>query len=265
MTGPPLDAHRRRAYPPPARGGSARRDFERFAAAFGLLAIATAAACAPLAAEDDWTIHPAGSGAQNGTVFEDVVEIERALILATAPDRPVWVVFDWSAQEREGRFSGRGVLRAQDPYRVRLDLFGPRGEGYLTAAVVERDLRLPRGVEPGAVPPVPMLWGVMGVFMPPAEAQLMGVDREGDRTRLRYAKDSQRWTFEFEDERLRAVDWREDQRRRQSIELRGLDDSGLPREVVYRDWAEYTELTMRLDEVDHVEPFSPEIWDPGAP
>ncbi|NIP78984.1 MAG: hypothetical protein GWM90_07200, partial [Gemmatimonadetes bacterium] len=64
-------------------------------------------------------------------------------IARTAPDRPLRVRFDWRILDGEARFSGEGVARIEPPYRARLDLFGPQGEGYLSAALVAGELRLP--------------------------------------------------------------------------------------------------------------------------
>lgn len=184
---------------------------------------------------------------------------------ATAPDAPLRIVFDWSARERDAHFTGRGAARVQKPYRARLDLFGPRGEGYLSAAVVNGELRLPPAIPPAAVPPAPLLWSVLGVFHPPVGAHLVATERAGDRLRLEYAEGRDRWRFELLAGRLRSAEWTRADGARQTVSLKGDASFGLPKEAVFRDWAAFTELTLTLDEVEHVEPFPPEVWTPGTP
>lgn len=243
-----IDAHGRPGY---TRGVRGRRG------ALAAFAAVVCLACAP--------VHGQAPGPLTGPAAEQAREDVARLVKATAPDRPLWIVFDWTAQEREGRFSGRGVARAQDPYSARLDLFGPRGESYLTAAVVESELRLPPNLAPEMVPPVPVLWAVLGVFLPPTGADLVGVTSNGDDQRIEFARGDERWRFDFVGDRLRSVEWRAGRGERRTVELRGEGPFGLPNEAVYRDWAAFTELNLKLDEVEHVEPFSPDVWDPGAP
>lgn len=192
-------------------------------------------------------------------------ELETEAIRATAPDSPLHVIFDWSAREPDARFTGRGVARIQGPYHARIDLFGPRSEGYLSAAIVDDDLRIPPSVSPADIPPVPLLWSVIGVFRPPPGATLSGTLREGTTTRLTYEQEEGTWTFRFEEGRLRHAEWNRAGGYRYTVELEGRDAFGLPRRVVYRDWAAFTELTLELDEVERVEPFAADVWTPGQP
>ena len=106
--------------------------------------------------------------------------LESAATAATEPKQRLRIVFDWTLQERDAKFSGSGAIRAESPYHVRLDLFGPRGEGYLSAALVDWDLRLPPGAPQDLLPPPAMLWSVFGVFRPPQGAQLVST-KTGDR------------------------------------------------------------------------------------
>ena len=195
-----------------------------------------------------------------------VRQFEVEAVPATAPDEaPLQILFDWNVREPDERFSGRGAARVQGPYRARLDLFGPRGEGYLSAAVVDGELRLPPSVSPAAVPPVPLLWSVLGVFRPPAGATLVGTRRDGSTTRLEYQSDDGRWSFRLEDGRVRRAEWNRADGHRYTVELEGQAPHGLPKKAVYRDWAAFTELTLELDDVERVESFSPDIWTPGGP
>src|SRR5690606_6986051 len=184
---------------------------------------------------------------------------------ATAPQRTVQILFDWSVRERDARFSGRGVARVQPPYHARLDLFGPRGEGYLTAALVQGDLRLPRAAQDAPVPPPPLLWSVLGVLWPPAGADLLSTERDGAVVRLEYGAGEERWRFRLEGGRLLFAEWLPADGGRHTVELRPGDGSGPPREARYRDWAAFVELVLTLDSVEDAPPFPPEIWTPHVP
>jgi len=191
--------------------------------------------------------------------------LEQEAVAATAPEAPLQIVFDWTAREREARYTGRGAARVQQPYRARLDLFGPRGERYLSAALVDGELRVPTGVARDLVPPPALLWSVLGVFTPPSGATLAASDEREGRIRLEYrGAAGDRWRFEIVEGSLRTAEWIESDRSRHTVELSGDAPAGLPRVAVYRDWAGFNELTLRLDEVEHVEPFPPELWEPGA-
>jgi len=191
-------------------------------------------------------------------------DLEREAVQATAPDRPLRIIFDWTVRERDARFQGQGAARVQDPYRARLDLFGPRGETYLSAAVVDGEIRLPASVSPSVVPPAPLLWSALGVLRPPVGTTLVGTARDGDRVRLEYRDAGGQWRFELVAGRLRRAEWIRSDGARQTVELKGEGAFRLPREAVYRDWAAYTELTLTLDEVEPVDAFPPETWSPQA-
>lgn len=191
-------------------------------------------------------------------------EVEREAIEATVPDRPLRVVFDWRVLERDARFTGKGVARVQPPYHARLDLFGPRGESYLSAAAVDGELRLPPSVSMAAIPPVPLLWSALGIFLPPQGARLVVATRDGEKSRLEYEDNGARWRFELVGNRMRKAEWVRPDGARATVELKGNGPFGIPNEAVYRDWAAFTELTLKSDEVESVGPFPPEIWRPDA-
>ncbi len=184
---------------------------------------------------------------------------ERA-VRETAPDRPLRVIFRWRALDGRARFSGQGVARIEGPYRARLDLFGPRGEGYLSAALVEDRLRFP-GEPDAVVPPPAMIWSALGVVRPPEAAVLQGTRRRGTTVELYYQTGEGRLRFTLEEGRLRTAEWRRD-RGRMVVELAD-DVHGLPGRAAYRDWANNTELHLELETVEEVEPYPPEIWTPG--
>lgn len=185
---------------------------------------------------------------------------ERAVVQANAPERPLWIKFDWDAREREARFTGQGAARIDAPDFARLDLFGPRGESYLSAAVMEGEIILPASEAAAVVPPPALLWGALGIFQPPAGGELTASVRDHGRLRLDYQDGAARWRFDFEADRLRRIEWIGSDGGRKTVELKGEASFGLPREALYRDWAAFTELKLKLGEVESVDSFPPETW-----
>lgn len=180
-------------------------------------------------------------------------------------DGPVRVVFDWSLQEREGRFSGQGVTRVAPPDRARLDLFGPRGEGYLSAAFIGGEVLLPRNVQSAPLPPPELLWSALGVFQPPPGATLVATRNAAPRLTLEYTAADQRWRYDFENGTLRSVEWTAPGNNRRTVVLEGSSDHGLPARAVYRDWPAFVELRMNLKEASSVDGFPPDTWRVGGP
>ncbi|HET9985668.1 MAG TPA: hypothetical protein VFQ38_18870 [Longimicrobiales bacterium] len=192
------------------------------------------------------------------------VEVERAAVAATALHQPVQLVFDWNMRDRDARFGGRGSARAEPDYKARLDLFGPRGEGYFSAAVVDTTLRVPAAVADRVpVPPPALLWSTLGVFHPPADARLAATRRQGDETRLDYTRGNERWRFTLVGGRLSRAEL-DRSGGRQTVELEGTAELGLPKRAVYRDYAAFRELTLTLDHANAAQPFPPDTWTPGA-
>lgn len=205
---------------------------------------------------------PAGADAGGNAVAS--AALEREVVDATAPDRPLRVRFAWSLRDRDAHFEGNGVARIEPPYRVRLDLFGPRGELYAAVAIVNGELRVPPQSADAPIPPPSLLWSTLGVLLPPAGAQLVATRREGARLHLEYRGERGRWRFEVEDQRLRHAGWEPTDGGQHTVELEGTAPFELPEQAVYRDWAAFRELSLTLDEVEHVEPFPPETWVLGA-
>lgn len=187
-------------------------------------------------------------------VAADVIE-------RTAPDRALHAVFDWIILEGEARFSGSGSARIAPPYLARLDLFGPRGEGYLSAALEGKELRLPPGTPVARLPPPAMMWATLGVVAPPEEAVLVGTRVTTERTELYYDVDESRLRYTMTDGRLSSAHW-EGSGRQMSLTLTGLVEPGLPREALFRDPSAGMELKLNVEQVDEVEPFPDEIWWP---
>jgi hypothetical protein len=189
----------------------------------------------------------------------DIGAVDRA-VRETAPAAPLRVIFGWRILDGDARLSGQGAARIEGPYRARLDLFGPRDEGYLSAALVGTELRLRR--EPDQALPHPaMMWAILGVVSPPEDAVLQGTRERGNGLEIHYAVDGSRLRYVLEDGRLRSVEWR-GAGRRMVVELQGATH-GLPRKSAYRDWSRNTELHIELESVEEVEPYPPEIWTPG--
>lgn len=186
----------------------------------------------------------------------DPAAADRA-VRETAPDRPLRVVFEWRILDGEARFAGDGVARIEDPYRARLDLFGPKGEGYLSAALVGTELRLP-GEPDRALPPPAMIWSVLGVVNPPEDAELRGTRQNGDELELHYAVDGSRLLYVLRGPRLRLVEWRGGGRH-MVVELEAAAD-GMPVAAAYRDWSRGTELHIGVGTVEEVESYPPDIW-----
>jgi hypothetical protein len=187
-------------------------------------------------------------------------DAEQNALRATAPAKPLRIIFDWEAREREARFTGQGAARIEAPDLARLDLFGPRGESYLSATVIAGEVRMPPTAPAAIVPPSALLWGALGVFQPPAGAELTASVREGNRLRLEYRGEQDRWTFEFSSDKLRRVAWHGPDGARNTVELKGEGAANLPREAIYRDWKAFTELKLKLGEVEEVDSFPPETW-----
>lgn len=189
--------------------------------------------------------------------------VEEWAVNTTRPDDRLRLVFDWSLQEEQARFSGEGVARIDSGYRARLDLFGPRGETYLSAALVDDDLRLPPGAATNVLPPPALLWSVLGVVRPPQGAELIGAEGDSSSARIAYRAGDERWIFELRNSMLVRAEWTGPSQGRQTVEIRERGQRNLPSRVVYRDWRAFRELTLSLNQVNDAEPFPPETWTPG--
>jgi hypothetical protein len=185
--------------------------------------------------------------------------LEARAVAATTPDNRIHVVFDWHMTDRDARFSGQGSLRLDHGYRARVDLFGPRGET-LAAAVVEGEVMrvVPAGAE-SLLPPPAMLWSALGVFRAPADAPLTGSTLTDNGFTLAYAGGDARWTFGFHGDALRSAEWSHGRSRR-TVVLTGEAQYGLPGQAIFRDWAEFRELTLRLTDVQERTAFEPDVW-----
>ena len=201
----------------------------------------------------------ASSGSFAGDSVAPLIAQQR--VTATAPKRPLQVVFDWSLRERESRFTGSGAARVQPPYLGRLDLFGPRGETYLSAAIDGERMQLPAGAPADVLPPPAMLWSALGVLYPPADAELIGTSTNGTgEPRLEYARGRERWRFRVQDDMLRYAEWLNGADGRRTVELEGTAGPGVPARAVYRDWLAFRELELSVKTIEEVEAFSSDVF-----
>ncbi|MEX1184590.1 MAG: hypothetical protein WEF86_15380 [Gemmatimonadota bacterium] len=185
--------------------------------------------------------------------------VEARVIGSTRQERRLQVVFDWSMQDRDARFSGRGLLRLDRGERARVDLYGQRGET-VAAAVLERDVMRVVPQEAAALlPPPALLWSVLGTFRPPAGAPLVATQADGGETILVYGREDATWQFVFADDVLRSTEWTAGGRRR-TVELSGSAGTGLPREAQFRDWTEFRELSLSVVEVEERTAFEADVW-----
>lgn len=195
--------------------------------------------------------------APEGTVQPGV---EQQTIAAAAPTANRFVGFDWTLSEGASRFSGAGAARIATDYRARLDLFGPQDVPYLSAILRDDRLTLPPGVPARAVPPAPLLWSALGVIRPPAGARLIVAESDGNETTLAYQGSDGVWTFNARDGVLVGAEWRASDGARHTVELTGSTAGAPPGRALYRDWQEYRELVLELEQQEEVDAFPPETW-----
>ncbi len=204
-----------------------------------------------------------------GTPVPDPEGTAAAFQRASLPDAPRQVTFAWELSEAGTRLRGRGVARYEAPERLRLDLFGPRGESYLSAALVGDTFLVPGEVPPGLALPSPaLLWGAVGVVRPPADLPLLTVTATERELVVRYGSPEAE-IFEFRAENAAG------QTRLQRVERLGRSgvlesvqlvwaDIHTPEQARYRDWPAYRELVLTTEEARSVPSFPTEIWQPAG-
>jgi hypothetical protein len=218
---------------------------------------AALAACTPPAAP------PAGPAPQPGTAQpgQDPAAIAAELTRATVPASPRRINFGWELDEAGARFNGRGVARYEAPERVRLDLFGPRGETYLAAAMVDGEVRAPAALlQRFRLPSPGLLWGTVGVVAPPADARLIDASAQGGETLVRYQLGGDVLEYRARGGRLQSVRRRSGGGVAESIDLTWGEQG--PSRAQYRDWAAFRTLTLTVESSTDVESFSPDTWTP---
>lgn len=185
----------------------------------------------------------------------------------TAPGSPRQAAFAWTLEEAGSRVAGRGVVRYVAPDRLRLDLFGPRGETYLAAALVEDEFRLPPAAAQGVALPSPaLLWAALGIFRaPPGGALSTATAGEAEASLLYRAGED---GFDFtarevgDDLRLVAVERIGPSGVLETVRLDYAADGDL-RRTRYRDWSAFRDLTFELESIKDVDSFPEAIWSPG--
>jgi len=191
------------------------------------------------------------------------------LMAATLPAGPRRTTFTWNLREGRTRLSGQGVARYEAPDHLRLDLFGPRGETYLSAALVDGRFRLPPTARDAiALPSASLLWAALGIFQPPTAARLVSVTVSGDVTSVRYgAPDGEMYDFRFMDSPraslLSSVERAGTNGITESLELQ-YDDSGVLLTANYRNWADFRDLEIHVEKTEDATSFQDEIWLPGG-
>jgi len=202
-----------------------------------------------------------------GAPAPDPGSLATALVAATRPAHPRQVGFNWTLSEAGARVNGRGVVRVVAPERIRLDLFGPRNETYLAAALVGDAYRLPRGVTMQVALPSPaILWGGLGVVRPPTAATLASAVTTESGAVLRYrAEGGDVYQYVFAGSgtsaRLDSVERLAGGGRLESVNLTR-DEAGQVRRAQYRNWGAYRELTLDIQEMKDVASFPEAIWQP---
>jgi hypothetical protein len=228
------------------------------AAAPALLAVVLAA-CGPARLAG-----PAGEPVPDPTGF--AADLRRG----STPDGPRQITFAWTLDERGSRVRGRGVVRTEPPERIRLDLFGPRGETYLVAALIGQEYRLPSEAAAAAPLPSPsLLWAALGVLGPPPDATLASATLAQQLAELRYenaAGEVFAFTFERAGENAFLLARLERASGRGVLETVTVDRSsnGEISRARYRDWSEYRDLTLDVEATRSTGPFPPDVWRPDA-
>ena len=206
---------------------------------------------------------PAPAGAPVADPQAAAAELQRASL----PDSPRQATFGWELNEAGSRLSGRGVVRYEAPERLRLDLFGPRGETYLAAALVGDTFRIPNeAASPVAFPSPVLLWAALGVVRPPTDAQLVSATSTEQELIVRYAA-AEGELFEFRADnapgemRLRRVERLGRSGVLESVQV-SWTAAHTPEHARYRDVAAYRELVLTTEEICDVPSFPGEVWRP---
>lgn len=214
-------------------------------------AIAFASGCAAR------EVQPAGLPSPN-----PVAAAER-LARRSWPSGPRQATFAWSLDEAGERFRGRGVVRFQAPDRLRLDLFGPRGETLLAAALAGDTVRLPPAAQGQIALPSPaLLWAVLGVIRPPGGATPQAVLGAGADSTVRYSgTGGEAWEFRTGAAPLTRVQRSSRGGVAESVDITWAAPDRI-RSARYREWSAQRTLDLTFESVTNAEPFAPSIWLP---
>lgn len=212
----------------------------------------------------------AGVPAVRGEPAPDPAGLADELRSGSIPETPQQVNFAWTLEEGGSRARGRGVVRIEAPERIRLDLFGPRGETYLIAALVDSEYRMPTQVAaPVALPSPTLLWAAMGVFEPPPGAELSSANLDGESVEMRYtASDGDLYLFNFtardpDQVRLVSVERAATRGVVETVTVRRNDGGAIERSD-YRDWSAFRNLTLEVEAIREAASFPTSIWRPDV-
>lgn len=203
-----------------------------------------------------------------GAPVADSDSLVRAILTATTPDSPRQANFGWRMDEAGSVLRGQGVVRYEAPDRIRLDLFGPRGETYLTAAMVDGEFRLPPSAARGFELPSPvLLWGALGVLAPPPGGQLESATATDSTAHLVYRTTSGE-TFRFEidvsdEPRLRRVERSGGSGVLESVRIEHSRELQ-PSRTTYLDRSSYRELVLETESIRDVASFPASVWRPDG-
>jgi hypothetical protein len=196
----------------------------------------------------------------------DAEAFERDAQGRSALDRPYRLVFTWELVEPGVRLRGRGVARVEPPYRGRIDLFSSGGDRIGAATLLGDELRIPAGMVV-ALPPAPMLWGALGVYRPePGRFAAEATQSAPGDGLLRYRHaDGGSISVSFRQGRILQMERLRPGGASEEVRVRfGSEGGRFPAEAVYRDAAAVRELRVRMETVEHVESYPPDIWTPDA-
>ena len=117
------------------------------------------------------------------------------------------IVFQWTLEDRDSYSRGEGAVRQAGPDSARLDFFLGGGLGTGSAILIGAELRVPEGAERTKglfMPPVPLLWAVLGRAASPALPDtVLRVD--GDTLRVDIGAPMS-WRLTFSRDSLRRVE-----------------------------------------------------------
>lgn len=203
-----------------------------------------------------------------GTPVADPHALASAVLSATTPATPRQGTFNWRMDEAGSVVQGRGAIRFVAPTRMRVDLFGPRGETYLVAALVDGEFHLPPNAPRGVELPSPvLLWGALGVVAPPAGADLQSATTTDSTAALVYGgANGESFRFEVElgaSPRLRAVERRGRSGVLETVRVEHSPEHQ-PSRTIYLDRSTYRELVLETESIRDVASFPESIWRPDV-
>lgn len=227
-----------------------------------LVAVLTACAAASASAGTP-PPSPAPAPAAEDATAPNPDSIAAALRRASLPSSPRQVTFAWALDEAGSRFNGRGVARYAAPDRFRLDLFSPRGDSFLAAALVDETPRVPPQVEQKFRLPSPaLLWAAVGVVRPGSSARLVSATDEGGRVTVRYdLGDAGTLEYRAHGGRLDSVRRTKGGGVQETVDL-DRDAAGALKAARYRDQAAYRTLNLTLESSTDVASFPSDVWSP---